>query len=305
MGKILKFFIPHEENNYHPHALRHEVLTSYLAIFLSSQLILNLAFSTRPQVLGFATSIYKNELINLTNSQRQASGLKSLAENEELDMGAKLKAEDMFQNNYWAHISPSGVTPWHWFDEAGYQYYMAGENLARDFNTSAGVVEAWMNSPSHRENILNPNFTEIGMAVANGKLLGEDTTLVVQFFGRPENIDQAILPATTNISPPARNPFQPVSPAQPVLLSTSQGVNDSLNLKLRLTNMFSPQSWGWGQKVAILMLSLLVVLFGIDSVVLYRKKLLHLRKNSHSFLHIITIAILVLGIMASSGGLLI
>jgi hypothetical protein len=69
--------------------------------------------------------------------------------------------------------------------EAGYQYEYAGENLAKNFLFSKNVVEAWMDSPTHRENVLRPEYTDVGFAVVNDVLNGEETTLVVQMFGKP------------------------------------------------------------------------------------------------------------------------
>jgi hypothetical protein len=95
----------------------------------------------------------------------------------------------MFSNNYWAHFSPQGKSPWDFIVGAGYTYTLAGENLAKNFNDSVGVVDAWMNSPSHRENLLKPGYKEIGFAVVNGTLNGEETTLVVQMFGATTKTD--------------------------------------------------------------------------------------------------------------------
>jgi hypothetical protein len=89
----------------------------------------------------------------------------------------------MFSENYWAHVSPSGIQPWYWFAQANYPYTYAGENLAKDFDTSAGTVQGWMNSPGHKANILNVNYTQVGFAVQNGTLVGGQTTLVVAHYG--------------------------------------------------------------------------------------------------------------------------
>src|SRR5258708_28336998 len=91
----------------------------------------------------------------------------------------------MFANQFWAHVAPDGTSPWQFFKNAGYQYYSAGENLARDFSNTSDMMAAWMASPTHRANIVNGRFREIGVAVVDGRLLGSDTTLVVQLFGTP------------------------------------------------------------------------------------------------------------------------
>jgi hypothetical protein len=91
----------------------------------------------------------------------------------------------MFQGQYWSHTAPDGEEPWDFIHEAGYSYKTAGENLARDFSSTGEMFDAWMASPTHRENILNGQFQEIGIAVVSGTLSGFQTTLVVQMFGTP------------------------------------------------------------------------------------------------------------------------
>jgi hypothetical protein len=129
--------------------------------------------------------IYPGVLTDLTNSERQAVGLSTLKINPYLQEAARRKANDMAIKGYFAHTSPSGITPWHWFGEAGYRYQYAGENLAVNFTDSKDVESAWMRSPSHRANILNKNYTEIGIATSKGTFGGRETTFVVQMFGRP------------------------------------------------------------------------------------------------------------------------
>src|SRR3989338_10289262 len=102
-----------------------------------------------------------------------------------LQKAAQLKAEDMAAKEYFAHDSPEGLKPWHWFEEAGYDFRSAGENLAVYFSDSAEVERAWMNSPSHRANLLSEHFTEIGIALSQGQYQGHDTVYVVQMFASP------------------------------------------------------------------------------------------------------------------------
>lgn len=124
-------------------------------------------------------------VVDLTNDERQALNAPELRRNTTLDQAAKLKAQHMAANEYFSHYSPEGVSPWYWFDEAGYIYAHAGENLAIHFTDSTEVVEAWMNSPTHRANIVDAKYTEIGVGTARGKYEGYDTVYVVQLFGAP------------------------------------------------------------------------------------------------------------------------
>lgn len=124
-------------------------------------------------------------VVDLTNEEREALHETPLTRNATLDEAARMKAEHMAKNEYFAHYAPDGTSPWYWFDEAGYTYAHAGENLAIHFTDSSEVVEAWMNSPKHRQNIVDGKFTQIGVGTAKGRFEGYDTVYVVQLFGTP------------------------------------------------------------------------------------------------------------------------
>ncbi|MDP2648646.1 MAG: CAP domain-containing protein [bacterium] len=124
-------------------------------------------------------------LVQLANGDRVQSGLGELTVNPVLVAAAQAKANDMAEKGYFAHVSPDGLDPWFWFKQVGYRFEYAGENLAVDFSDSGDVNAAWMNSPTHRENILDPHYTEVGIATAQGMHNGRATTFVVQAFGRP------------------------------------------------------------------------------------------------------------------------
>lgn len=124
-------------------------------------------------------------LVALTNQQRAAAGLSPLTVNSQLMSSAYAKAQDMIARNYWAHFAPDGTSPWAFISGSGYQYVGAGENLAMDFATDEDVMAGWMNSPTHRANILNPNYIDVGIAVVEGQLEGHDTFVVVAHYGTP------------------------------------------------------------------------------------------------------------------------
>ena len=131
------------------------------------------------------STILPSVIVDLTNDERQDDSLRTLKRNSVLDEAARRKAEDMAKYSYFAHYSPAGVSPWFWFDSAGYNFVPAGETLAVHFTDSDDVVQAWMNSPGHRANILNGNYTEIGVGSAKGQYKGYSTVFVVQLFGTP------------------------------------------------------------------------------------------------------------------------
>lgn len=125
-------------------------------------------------------------LVDLTNEDRVENAVQGLTVNPVLTRAAQAKADDMAAKGYFAHVSPiDGKNSWHWFKQEGYTFAYAGENLAVDFTDSVDVERAWMNSPTHRRNILDGNFTEIGIATARGTYKGRPTTFVVQMFGTP------------------------------------------------------------------------------------------------------------------------
>ena len=126
-------------------------------------------------------------LVDLANGDRRAENLVTLTVNPLLVAAAQAKANDMAEKSYFAHRSPDGRDSWSWFRDAGYTFIYAGENLAVNFTDSEDVEEAWMDSPTHRANILNGKFTEIGIATAQGTYEGKETIFVVQMFGTPSH----------------------------------------------------------------------------------------------------------------------
>ena len=133
----------------------------------------------------FFADITKITLENLANQTRQSLGLGVLIRSQKLDEAAKLKAEDMVKNGYFEHTSPTGVSPWFWFSKTRYDYEYAGENLAIGFYDSTEVYNAWLDSPAHKANLLNPNYKEFGTAIAGG-FGNNNTVVVVQLFGSPK-----------------------------------------------------------------------------------------------------------------------
>ena len=147
---------------------------------------------------AIAADITAQRMIELTNESRKDSGLLPLKVNDKLTAAAAAKANDMFEFQYFDHNSPSGLTPWHWIRSVGYDYLYAGENLAIDFVTAEGTHMALMRSITHRDNILKPNYVEIGVAVKKGIFEGNESIIIVEQFGAPlekiveENIESKI-----------------------------------------------------------------------------------------------------------------
>jgi uncharacterized protein YkwD len=130
-----------------------------------------------------ALAITKENVIELTNQSRLENGAAALIEHPALSRAAQNKAEDMITRQYWSHYY-NGQKPWDWMDQAGYEYIQAGENLAIDFVDSEKMNQAWLDSESHRKNMLNGNYQHIGIGIASGWFKDHDTIIVVQMFGK-------------------------------------------------------------------------------------------------------------------------
>jgi hypothetical protein len=181
-------FHPQRSNNHRPRVLHPEgflVLVTLTVVFVLSLFSLPQISKKAGNVLGFSSSITPDQVITQTNNERQKVGMKPLKSNRVLNEAALAKAQDMLSKQYWSHNAPDGTQPWTFFKKAKYDYSVAGENLARDFSNTSDMMSAWMNSPTHKANIVHGKYTEIGIAVVDGKLNGVETTLVVQFFGTP------------------------------------------------------------------------------------------------------------------------
>lgn len=180
------FFIPSQNNNFKPHILKPRRLFFYslsavaIKIFvIAIALIFPVTAWLTPDIL----KVESKEIVTLTNTLRQSLGLEALGENAALQAAAFAKAEDMVVNQYFAHISPEKKGLRYWLSSKGYNYQVAGENLAIGYSNPSAVVEAWKMSPTHYSNLIDPDFNEIGVAMITGNYEGFDTKLVAQMFG--------------------------------------------------------------------------------------------------------------------------
>jgi hypothetical protein len=191
---------------------------------------------------GFAQAASVSTLVDLANSSRKEEGLTSLIINDKLTEAAKNKASDMFSNQYFAHISPDGKTPWDFIRSANYDYAYAGENLSIGYVDNTELDSAWMNSLTHRENIMNKNYDEVGLAIVQGKFEGNDTTIVVEMFGQAMPI--VINQDNASLEQSANNNFAVLGQADganSVLFNNQSGniINTSLIVLLGLSMLMS------------------------------------------------------------------
>lgn len=314
--KYLKhWFVPHKHNDHRPHATRIHGLALLAALILALQGSahpqggLTSTLIKGPHVLAYATgSITPDELLVLTNQERAANGLPALSLDSRLNLSAQLKAADMFKNDYWNHVSPACVQPWYWFTLAGYNYTYAGENLAKDFDTAQGVMDGWMNSPGHRANILDPNYTAVGFAVENGLLPTQPpdvtpscatptpennapTTLVVAHYGstaqtpapsaptKPTSTP-AVLPAAstpTSTSTPTPTPVATATPSPSPVPATASVLPSTLAPAAASYSLLNPLSvvktLDWQTQATLGLLALLLLIFLITHITVWRKGL--------------------------------
>lgn len=226
------FFIPCQENDYKPKFLEGKFLIFCIIVLIIAKLVAISFFVYFPQTTFFAdltAALTKAALIDMTNQERQTSGVSPLKVNQKLEEAAYLKAQDMIEKDYFSHQSPTGKTPWDWLKLVNYNYKYAGENLAIGFLDSEEVITAWNQSPSHRDNILSSNYQEIGIAVVKGNFQGSETTLVVQFFGSslkkeppPLELTKETKPKETELEKPISLEKEIIPPKEEILPEISQ-----------------------------------------------------------------------------------
>ncbi|OGG00514.1 hypothetical protein A2Y99_03690 [Candidatus Gottesmanbacteria bacterium RBG_13_37_7] len=287
-------FFPHESNNYRAKLLQTISIVFIILVFIAYQSAVYLIKVYNPDILGYATNITVEKILDLVNQERIKNNLSPLTISSELTTAATQKAADMFTKDYWAHISPTGVTPWQFISSSGYDYIYAGENLAKNFDKSEDVFLAWMKSPTHRANILKAEYTDIGISIMNGDLNGEETTLVVQEFGKKSNTNGIV----SNLVIPSRPPVHEIaSSVNQEKSHHSPGFTTSV---LNIINKFT--SFSFTKNASLIVVEILLIILFIDSIYIWKNRLL--RINGHSLAHIIFIIALFAAIGATGIGVI-
>lgn len=304
MEHLIHLLIPRESNNHKAKVLHPSGLLTIAAFLFLFQLSLNFLPKVSPSVLGYASSISKDEVVRLTNQKRAEAGLSQLSLNVVLSNAAQSKGSDMISKDYWAHVAPDGTQPWAFFNGVGYKYRYAGENLARDFTNATEAVNAWMNSPTHRENILNPKYKEIGIGVVEGDLAGSDTTIIVQFFGATY-ADKVVKPLAEASTTEQKNPVEevklktiespkpvdvaPTIPPQVLALPQQTSV-----IKPIETNVASASSqvlvspFTTTKSVSLVVVAILLLIFMVDAFLVSKRRIT--RIAGRTFAHVIFLA---------------
>lgn len=185
-GTLKDLFIPHKCNNYRPKALRPKRILFHAASAVAIKGIMALLLLAFPLSAYLTPNILYQQgqrIVSMTNATRSSLNLNVLENNLVLQDAATKKVEDMLVNEYFAHISPEKKGLKYFLTGENYNYRVAGENLALGFSESQEVYNAWLNSPTHYANIIDPDYEEIGVAMIAGRYKGYDTTLAAQYFG--------------------------------------------------------------------------------------------------------------------------
>lgn len=279
----------------HHHQGKHyiKVYWPYIPSALALALVVGL-FWVQPKppanVLAYATDLSTAGLLSETNQKRTSSGVSSLALSNKLAQAAQTKAEDMVTRDYWAHTTPEGKAPWTFIEASGYDYQKAGENLAYGFASSKDTVAGWMNSPTHKANLMDKDYTEVGFGYANAPDFQQDgpETVVVAMYGRPQ-VKAAVTSQPTvkpkpkqvaeQVNSNASSP-EPKSVASPTPVTTAAALIEPPTRQIALIETLTGGQFPW----ALLALGLLAG--GTISVMLVRHslKLRHLLRNSEKFI---------------------
>lgn len=309
---LFHLFSPHHTNSHKPRVLHHDSLFFLLALFLFISTIISGIGTRFPSVLGITSVISVQDLVNLTNEQRGAHGLPPLHLDTQLTVAAQKKAENMFALNYWAHIAPDGTTPWVFIKNSGYSYLYAGENLARGYSSASDVVTAWMASPSHRENMLSPNYNDVGFAVYDGSLTGSQTILVVQEFGSkytpqpqavPLGTQQNAVMTPTIILPSPTLSTGVISPSPAVVIQQPVVVDRKPSTPKVAASSNPPliAAFTANKKLSMSFILFLIVILLLDIVIIERRKISRL--VIHNFDHIIFLSMLLIAALIVGQGI--
>lgn len=211
---LKKYFIPHHENNYHPHILHAKRAVFYGSVFLLAKVML-VAFvillPTEVFVLPDVLAEEQRQIVALTNETRIENGLPVLTVVEKLNTSAQYKANDMAEKEYFAHTE-NNKTVTSWLKLSGYEYETAGENLAVGFSTAQDIVDAWKKSPTHYANLVDTDFMNLGVGLTGGIYNGQPTVFIAQHLASPISVNEVVKkPAKVAVKPKVKeNPEKTV-----------------------------------------------------------------------------------------------
>ncbi len=191
-GLFYVYFVPAECNGYKPKILRSKQLTIITIALLAVKIALTVyLFAIYPNMAKMS-KLMVQEVFDFVNSERRGVNFNTLTFNDKLNQAAQAKADDMINKDYFAHKSPDGKMPWDWVSRKDYPYLYMGENLAMNFTSAQSAHNALMLSPTHKKNILNSKYSEVGVAIATGDFEGKNTNILVELFGHKQGQELSI-----------------------------------------------------------------------------------------------------------------
>ncbi len=289
MHRLIIIFIPHRHNKYRPWIGRIPGLLSVALILVVLHILINGVNTTLIKIDSSNNTGKDDKILTQINSLRSLNNVQKLKIDSRLESAAQAKADHMMNNQYWAHVAPDGTEAWNFIAAQKYLYQESAENLARGFNTASGVVEGWEASEPHRNAMLNNKYEEVGFGEAKGNLNGENTTVVVALFAKP--LDGAALTSADN--------------SKKTLALQGKSIEFVADtVEFSLLNPISLQSTlTLPGKIALIVLSLLVVIYISQHILLKKKsiKLNHSIKDSPIIRLVIVTVIMLLIVITSFG----
>ena len=287
---LLHLFFPNAKNNHRAKILHNSSLFLIIIFLFGITYFAQFIKTSYPDILGVSYSISETDLLIRVNKERENKDLPPLVSSAELSNAARRKAADMYSKNYWAHFAPDGSTsPWQFIRTSGYNYQFAGENLAKGFTDSDSIVSAWMNSPTHRDNILSSHYEDIGFAIVPGSLKGEETVLVVEMFGRRTSDTLGEASQATVASTQSQVKIASVDSSQALSV---QNITNNPKVNAATTT----------RAASTVGLSFLVFGFLMDALIVERKKIP--RIVGHNIDHVILILCFLFFIVLVRGGII-
>lgn len=246
-------------------------------------------------VLAVATNVSSQNLLEETNKQRLAQSRPQLRLNNQLTLAAQSKAQDMVNLNYWSHNTPSGNPPWTFINESGYQYQKAGENLAYGFADSSDTINGWMNSQSHRENLLDKDFVEVGFGTASSNDFNHEgpSTVIVAMYGRSAHESPVVSLSSNNTSPSSTTTTTTSTNA------TSTPISSSKAQEVSKLNLLTGNKFPWLPSLVSFLMGIALTVFVLKHGFAVKRAL---RKGerfavTHPVLDVVLVSVIIAGLV--------
>lgn len=296
MNRITNFFIASAQNNYKPAALSYKAMIVYGILLLVLRLFLG-------SLKAEATAIESNALMAMINEERTNRNLNALFTNSALLKAASLKSQDMLARDFFAHVDPDGNYVWPKIIAAGYTpYKLLGENLAVDFSTAEGMIKAWLDSPTHRANLLHKEFVDQGLSAQFGDFQERYTNVTTSLFGSLTQIIKSKKIARAPVTPPPP-PKQEIKgedipspgelePVVPEKVTPPPPPPFFMPAKPQKTGSNLIEAFDVSRIIFTVFGLFLLIILALDSIIIYRQQMIYAR--SHSSYHLSTLLLLVL-----------